>query len=75
MQDNAPIHTAKKVTDWFKERGILVLDWAPYSPDLNLIKHVWAWIKEWIHKNHPELKEMGESQEAYDALARAIVKA
>jgi transposase len=40
MQDNASIHTAKKVTEWFKDRGILVLDWALYSPDLNPIKHV-----------------------------------
>jgi transposase len=42
MQDNAPIHTAKKVTKWFEDRGIPVLNWAPYSPDLNPIEHVWA---------------------------------
>jgi len=39
MQDNAPIYTAKKVKQWFKERGIQVTDWPPYSPDLNPIKH------------------------------------
>ena len=48
MQDNAPIHTAKKVSKWFEDHGIPVLDWAPYSPDLNPIEHVWARIKEWI---------------------------
>src|ERR1700712_5422114 len=29
MQDNAPIHTAKKVKDWFEEAAIPLLDWAP----------------------------------------------
>jgi hypothetical protein len=29
MQDNASIHTAKKVTQWFEDEGILVLDWPP----------------------------------------------
>jgi transposase len=75
MQDNAPIHTAKKVTKWFEDRGIPVLDWAPYSPDLNSIEHVWAWMKQWIDKQYPQLKDLGESQAAYDELARVIVEA
>jgi transposase len=40
MQDNAYIYTAKKIKQWFKDEGILVMDWPPYSPDLNLIKHL-----------------------------------
>lgn len=40
MQDNASIHTASKVKDWFKARGIPCLeDWPLYSPDLNPIEH------------------------------------
>lgn len=35
MQDNARIHTAKAVAKWLSETGIPVLDWPPYSPDLN----------------------------------------
>ena len=35
MQDNAPIHTANKVKDWFEAKRIKVLDWPPYSPDLS----------------------------------------
>ena len=38
MQDNAPIHTAKIVAKWFKE-NVEVINWPPYSPDLNPIKH------------------------------------
>jgi DDE superfamily endonuclease len=52
-----------------------VLDWPPYSPDLNVIEHVWAKMKQRIHDNYPQLKEMGDSQAAYDKLARVIVEA
>jgi len=41
IQDNAPIHTAYKVRDWFIEHGITKLDWPPYSLDLNPIEHIW----------------------------------
>ena len=27
----------------------------PYSPDLNLIKYVWAELKKLVHKLYPEL--------------------
>jgi len=40
MQDNAPIHTAKAVTLWFREHGINVMEWPPYSLDMNPIEHL-----------------------------------
>jgi len=40
MQDNAPIHTANAVKDWFKEMGIPIVDWPLYSLDLNPIENV-----------------------------------
>jgi hypothetical protein len=41
MQDNASIHMAGKVKEWFKARGILLLkDWPAYSLDLNPIEHI-----------------------------------
>lgn len=31
MQDNARIHTARKVKAWFEDNSISVMDWPPYS--------------------------------------------
>jgi hypothetical protein len=32
-------------------------------------------MKQWIHDYYPQLKEMGDSQGAYDKLARVTVEA
>jgi hypothetical protein len=40
MQDNASIHIAHKVKDWFKNTGIKMFPWPPYSLDLSPIEHV-----------------------------------
>ena len=46
LQDGAPCHRAKIVTEWFRERPhILRINWPGNSPDLNPIKNVWSWMK------------------------------
>lgn len=72
MQDNASIHTAKKVIKWLEDEGIEVMDWPPYSPDLNPIEHLWAQLKQWINDNYPDLIDMGKSEAAYQRLFQAI---
>jgi len=40
MQDNAPIHRVRKSKLWFQENDIEVMEWPPYSPDLNPIENL-----------------------------------
>lgn len=75
MQDNAPIHKAGVVLDWFTEQGIPLTDWPPYSPDLNLIEHIWFHMKAQVLKLHPELTTMGNGEAAIQALERALIEA
>ena len=46
QQNNDPKHTSGKATKWFEDNDINVLDWAPQSPDINPIEHLWQHIKK-----------------------------
>ena len=46
QQDNAPTHKASIIKKFFRENEWEVLDWPPYSPDLNIIESLWAIVKK-----------------------------
>ena len=43
--DNAKIHWTLDALKFYSENNITVVDWPAYSPDLNPIKNIWAYIK------------------------------
>ena len=57
QQDNAPVHTARIVTEWLEEYNIQADAHPPYSPDLNPIKHVWVVLKQRLHKKYPNIAD------------------
>ena len=76
VHDNAPIHTANKVKAWFKEQKIDVQDWAPYSPDMNPIEHVWKALKAPVAEMYPKvMKDTSETKEARTELEQALQSA
>lgn len=56
MQDNAPSHHSYETKINLLNRGIRWVQHPPYSPDLNLIEHVWSWMKNWIQKHYWEAR-------------------
>ena len=63
MQNGASIHTARIIKKWLADNEIEVIDWPPYSLDLNLIEHVWRHLKEWVHEHYPELETLTSSDQ------------
>jgi hypothetical protein len=63
MQDNASIHTAQKVKDWFREQKVWCTDWPPYSPDLNPIENAWHAMKCLALKMFPDIMSGGGKSE------------
>lgn len=65
QQDNAPIHTSRVVRSWIQSEDVELLPWPPYSPDLNIIENVWAWLSRKVY-------EGGRQFEDKDTLIEAI---
>ena len=53
MQDGAPCHGSKIVSEFLKKKKIKTIDWPGNSPDLNPIENVWSLLKNKVADSQP----------------------
>ena len=68
IHNSAGTYRALNVRATLHELGIQVMDWPPYSPDLNPIENLWAVLKKEIYKLRPELDTIPDNNEILELL-------
>jgi hypothetical protein len=53
MQDNAPCHKSKRIMGYLAEQGVEMMEWPPYSPDMNPIENLWGYMKLKLANDYP----------------------
>ena len=74
QHDGASCHRSFETQDNLYRRNIPTIDWPPYSPDLNLIEHVWSWMKRYIQERYFEAFYNAQSIQ-FDRLREIISEA
>jgi hypothetical protein len=75
QQDNAPQHTSHAATRWFHNHGVDLLDFPPYSPDLNPIENLWSILKQRVESRLARTVDEVEQvlREEWEALDQSLL--
>lgn len=64
QQDNCRCHVARSTMEWLKNKNIEVMDWPPYSPDLNPIENLWGVLVRKVYAGGKQFKSIDDLQSA-----------
>ncbi len=64
MHDNARPHVAHVCMDFLHNQGVEVLEWPPYSPDINPIEHVWDIMDRQVRQRYPPPQNVAQLRQA-----------
>jgi transposase len=57
QQDNVRFHTTPETITYLHNQGITLIEWPPWSPDLNPIENLWNVLKAHVYARFPQTLE------------------
>jgi len=67
QQDNAKVHTSKLTSAWLvdlmTQNEFSTMVWPAYSPDMNPIEELWAYLKTELHRRYPDTRSLKGSND------------
>lgn len=70
MQDNARPHISKQTMEYFQNKHMKLLQWPPYSPDINIMEDIWHMISEIVYDG-PQFRS---KESLWNAIQEAVEK-